>query len=391
MKILIFNWRDIKNPEAGGAEVFTHEIAKRLVGKGNEVTLFTSEFDGCKKKEVIDGVRLARDGRRYSVYSRARKYYREYLSGERFDVIIDEINTKPFFAHEFANKGEKIIALIHQLAKEYWFYETPFPLNILGYYFLERRWLRRYTDLPTVTVSESTRKDLVDIGLKRVFVVPEGLGFEPLSRSPEKEKDPTVVYLGRLNKAKRPYQAVKAFEMVEKEVPNAKLWIVGDGYLRRELERHSSPRVEFFGHVSNGEKINLLSKAWITVNPSVREGWGLNVIEANACGTPCIAYDVPGLRDSIVDGKTGLLVKGKGGVKKLAETMIRALQNDILRKELSDNALEYSKKFSWDRSAEEFLRVIEYVASTDQNRCVRRSDKHVQRILAQEDHFRKNR
>jgi len=198
MKILVFNWRDIRNPEAGGAEVFTHEIAKRFVKRDNEVTLFTSEFDDCEKEEFVDGVRVVRAGRRFSVYSEAKNYYREHLSKEGFDVIIDEVNTKPFLTPKFVSNGEKIIALVHQMAREYWFYETPFPLNLVGYYFLEGRWLKKYVDLPTITVSESTRKDLVDLGFKNVFVVSEGIGFEPFREIPGKEDVPTVVYLGRL-------------------------------------------------------------------------------------------------------------------------------------------------------------------------------------------------
>jgi glycosyltransferase involved in cell wall biosynthesis len=358
MKILIFNWRDIKNPEAGGAEVFTHENAKRWVKNGNEVTLFTSEFKGCDNKEVIDGVRIIRAGTKYSVYRKAKGYYKRYFSKEGFDVVIDEINTRPFLTPKFVNKGEKIIALIHQLAREYWWYETPFPIDFMGYYFLENKWLRNYGDIPTVTVSESTKRDLLDLGFKNVMVVPEGLNFKPPDNANKKEENPVVIYVGRLKRAKRPDHAIKAFEMVKKEMPEAHLWIVGDGYLRKDLENGACDGVTFFGYVSEREKIELLSKAWVLVNPSVREGWGINIIEANACGTPCIAYDVPGLRDSIIDEETGILVEENGNVKRLAETMMRVLEDKELREKLSTNALMHSKSFSWHKSAVEFLKAI---------------------------------
>ncbi|MBO3755312.1 MAG: glycosyltransferase family 4 protein, partial [Candidatus Brockarchaeota archaeon] len=256
----------------GGAEVFTHEVAKRFVSVGHEVTLFTSEFQGCRKEEVVDGVRIVRAGGKYSVYWRAKKYYRKLFSKEGYDVIIDEINTKPFLTPKFLDKGEKVLALIHQLAREYWFYETPFPVSYVGYYFLENRWLRNYANVPTVTVSESTRGDLLDLGFKRVFIVPEGLNFAPLSDVPEKEDHPVIVYAGRLKRAKRPDHAVKAFKIVKEKVPQAELRIAGDGYFREELEKDTIDGVKFFGSVSNQERRELIKRSWVLVNPSVREG-----------------------------------------------------------------------------------------------------------------------
>jgi len=358
LKILMFNWRCWLNPEMGGAEVFTREVAKRWVRAGHEVTLFTSEFPSCKKEECVDGIRVVRSGGKYSVYLKAREHYRKVFSKEGYDVIIDEINTRPFFTPKFVNNGEKIVALIHQLAREYWFYETPFPISYIGYYFLEKRWLGNYVDVPTVTVSESTKQDLLNLGFRRVFVVPEGLNFKPLNEVPWKEGYPVIVYAGRLKRAKRPDHAIKAFKIVKEKFPEARLWIIGDGYFRKELERMAFEGVRFFSGLSNEERRELIKRAWILVHPSVREGWGLNVIEANALGTPCVAYDVPGLRDSVVDGVTGLLV-GNGDVKDLADKVVTVLKDEALRERLSRNALENAKKFSWDKTAERFEKVIE--------------------------------
>ncbi|MEM0301531.1 glycosyltransferase family 4 protein, partial [Saccharolobus sp.] len=255
-------------------------------------------------------------------------------------------------------KGEKIIALIHQLAREYWFYEMPFPVSYFGYHFLENRWLRNYVNVPTVTVSESTRQDLLDLGFKRVYIVPEGLNFVPLSGVPEKEDHPVIVYAGRLKRAKRPDHAVKAFKIVKQKIPEAELWIIGDGYLRKDLEKISDNGVKLLHNLSNDDRRKLIKKAWVLVNPSVREGFGLNVIEANALGVPCVAYDVGGLRDSIRNGETGLLVK-PGDVQALAEGLLKVLTDEDLRGKLSESALEHSRNFSWDRTAEEFMKVIE--------------------------------
>jgi len=360
LKILVFNWRCWLNPEMGGAEVFTREILKRWAEAGHKVTLFTSNFKDGKGNEVVDGVDIIRDGGMYSVYWKAKKYYNKSFSKQDYDIVIDEINTRPFLTPKFIRKGEKIVALIHQLAREYWFYETPFPISYFGYYFFEERWLRNYRRIPTVTVSESTRKDLAGLGFETVFVVGEGLNFKPSKKLAEKEGYPVVVYAGRLKKAKRPDHAVKAFQIVRRAVPNAELWIIGDGYFRDKLMSIACEGVRFFGSLSNEERRNLIKKAWVLVNPSVREGFGLSVVEANALGVPCVAYDVAGLRDSIIEGETGLLVKS-GDVEALAEAVVQVLTSDALRIRLSEKALAYSRSFSWDEVADEFMKVVRTV------------------------------
>jgi glycosyltransferase involved in cell wall biosynthesis len=344
----------------GGAEVFTREVAKRWVKAGHEVTLFTSEFPHCRREEVLDGVRVVRAGGRFSVYWNARKYYKRFFSREGFEVVVDEINTRPFFAPKFVKNSERVVALIHQLAREYWFYETPFPVSYFGYYSLENRWLRNYVDVPTVTVSESTRQDLLDLGFKSVFIVPNGLSFEPLRKIPTKEEYPVVVSVGRLKRAKRLDHAVRAFEIVKNKIPDAELWIVGDGDARRDLERMAGDGVRFFGCVSDVERMELVKRAWVLVNPSVREGWGLNVVEANALGTPCVTYDVHGLRDSVKNNETGWLADA-GNVDDLADKLVLVLSDGSLRKKVSLEALGYSKGFSWSGCAESFLRVLKSV------------------------------
>ena len=342
----------------GGAEIFTYENARRWVEAGNEVTLFTSQFDGCRNEETLDGIRLIRSGGKYSVYRQAKKLYKSRFANEDYDVVIDEINTKPFFTPKFVHGGAKVVALIHQLAREYWFYETPFPISHVGFHYLEKRWLRNYVTVPTVTVSESSKLDLQELGFKNVHVVPEGINVEPLEEVPEKTGHPIIAYVGRLKKAKRPDHAIRAFEIIKKRFPDGELWVLGDGYLRDALERLNVHGVRFFGNMGNVERRELLKKVWVLVNPSVREGFGLNVIEANAFGVPSVAYDVAGLRDSVKDGKTGLLVES-GKIGTLADALTNVLEDENLRLRLGENALEYAGEFSWDRSAEEFLKILE--------------------------------
>ncbi len=352
LNILIFNWRCWLNPEMGGAEVFTREIASRFVKHGHSVTLFTSKFTNSKDTELSHDVKIVRKGGKYSVYWKAKKCYKEYLSKENYDVIIDEINTRPFFTPKFANKGEKIIALIHQLAREYWFYETPFPANYIGY-LLEDKWLQTYSAVNTITVSESTKQDLIGLGFKNISVVSEGLNFTPLAEIPKKER-PVVIYAGRLKRAKRPDHALKAFKIVKEKFPNAELWILGQGPFKKKLRQMAFDGVKFFDNLDNTERRNLMKQAWVLMNPSVREGWGLNIIEANALGVPCVAYDVPGLRDAVENQKTGLLAKA-GNVEDLANKVVSLFVNSGLREEMSRNALYHSGWFSWDKCAEQFL------------------------------------
>ncbi len=356
MRILIFNWRDIKNPDAGGAEVFTHENAKRWVKAGNSVTQFSAHFPGGLVEEKVDGVNIVRAGSRYSVYLKAREYYKK---NNGFDIVVDEINTIPFFTTGFV-KG-KIVVLIHQLAREFWFHETSFPVAVMGRYVFEERWLKKYKSVPTMTVSNSTKQNLIDLGFRNVSIVPEGIKFRPLSKVPAKEKEPTFIFVGRLKKAKKPQDAVKAFNIIKKEIKSAKLWVVGDGYHRKELEKIAGDGVIFFGKVSEEKKLELMGRAHAILVPGVREGWGLIVTEANACGTPAIAYDVPGLRDSCQDFQNGILVGARP--EKMAEVMMNLVSNKELRERLSRDALEHSRQFSWDNSAKETMNILEGVVN----------------------------
>ncbi len=354
MNILWFNWKDIKHPEAGGAEVFTHEIAKRLVKNGFNVTLFSSKYDGCKEEEFIDGIRIFRSGNKYSVYREAKRFYNKY--SYQFDLIIDEVNTKPFLTPKFVDKP--IIALIHQLAREYWFYETRFPINVIGYYLLEKHWLKHYIDIPTIVPSNSTKEDLLRLGFKHLYLVPEGLSIKPLDDLPEKEQKPTLLFVSRLKKVKRPLDAIKAFKIVKEKIKDAQLWIVGNGYMLDDLKRYEDDSIKVFGKVDYDKKIELMKRAHILLCPYVREGWGLVVTEANALGTIAIGYDVNGLRDAIIDNHTGKLVRF-GDINTMAKVSIELLNDDNERNRLTYNALRFAKQFSWDNSAEEFISIIE--------------------------------
>jgi glycosyltransferase involved in cell wall biosynthesis len=178
-----------------------------------------------------------------------------------------------------------------------------------------------------------------------------------LLKLPEKETYPVIVFSGRLKKAKRPDHAIKAFKIIKEKLSDAELWIIGNGPFKRGVEKIAVEGVKFFETISNEERRALIKRCWVLVNPSIREGWGLNIIEANALGTPCVGYDVPGLRDSINNGKTGFLAKNDN-IENLSEKILDILTNNELRNKISRNSLEHSQNFNWDKTAEMILKII---------------------------------
>jgi len=364
MKILILSWRDIKNPRAGGAEFITHQCAKYWVEKGNKITLFTSSFPNCKTNETIDGVKIIREGLEINVAWWAFRYYRRYFRN-KFDIIVDEINTVPFFTPLYAK--EKKVAFIHQLAREIWWYEANFPINLLGY-FSEQSILKLYRKIPTITVSNSTKNCLLNLGFKgkNIYIIPECVkhDFQEDLLDIKKEKDPTIIYVGRIKKSKRIDHCIRAFINIKKELPSSKLWIVGDGdekYIKhlknKVLTNNLKDEVVLFGKLDDYEKFKLMRKAHVIIVTSVREGWGLIVTEANSVGTPAVVYDVPGLRDSVKNKITGIIC-GKNSAEDLAANIVELLKDDDYAEKLSENALKWSKDFICEKTGETTLEIL---------------------------------
>jgi glycosyltransferase involved in cell wall biosynthesis/O-antigen/teichoic acid export membrane protein len=297
-RILILNWRDLAHPKAGGAEVYTQNVANEWITCGHEVTLFCSSVDGRPSTEEFNGLKIIRRGSRLSVYREARRFYVNE-GRDKFDLVVDEVNTRPFFAARWAHDSQ-VIALIHQVCRELWQYQAPFPIAFFGRYWLEPRWLRAYKDVPTVTVSEASKISLGKYGLTQVVVVPEGHGSIIDRPEVPREAVPTIVFIGRLEAHKRPDEAIRAFQLLrESTMPSAQLWVIGTGPMEEKLRRSAPRGVEFLGWLTQEEKILHLAKAHVLIVTSVREGWGLVVTEAAAVGTPIVAYRVDGLSDSV--------------------------------------------------------------------------------------------
>lgn len=319
MRVCLFNWKDPAHPRAGGAEVYTYEVLSRWAAAGHEVTWFAGAVPGSPERESLDGIRVVRRGSRFGVYREARDWYAAHGAG-RFDLLIDEVNTRPFGCARWA-AGTPVVALVHQVAQEIWAKEFPAPLSWAGRYLAEPHWLRSLRGTPVLTVSRSSRDSLAEYGLRDVRVVPEGIDRRVRPDVP-RESRPTVVVLGRLAPVKQVDHAVEAFRLLRRRMPQAQLWVVGDGPLRSRLERTAPPGVVLHGRVPAAVRDELLARAHVLAVTSVREGWALVVDEAAAMGTPTVGYDRPGLRDS-VPAAGGTLVRPRPA--DLAEALARRL------------------------------------------------------------------
>ncbi|MDI6809601.1 MAG: glycosyltransferase family 4 protein [Candidatus Eisenbacteria bacterium] len=363
MKILAINWRDIANPEAGGAEVHIHEILKRFVTWGHEVTLLASGFPDCREEVRIDGIRVIRKGRWHNANLALPIYYVMKLKNERFDIVLEDINKIPFFSPLYAKS--RVVATVPHLFGSTVFKETS-PILAMYVYLHELLIPLVYAKVPFVAISESTRDDLVRRGVNRhrISVIHCGLDHALYSDSSTiaKSKKALLVYLGRLRKYKGVQYLLKAMLLVKERVPDARLVVVGNGPYKGPLVELSEKLgvldiVSFVGQVPSDEKVRLLREAHLVVNPSPKEGWGLTVLEANACGTPVVASRSPGLIDSVRDGVSGILVE-HGNIRELADAMIRIIEDKELSAKLSKGAKEWSLTFNWDTCAKEMEKFL---------------------------------
>lgn len=356
-RILVFNWRDMRHAFAGGAEVYVERMARQWVADGHAVTLFCGNDGTAERFERVAGVDIVRRGGFYSVYLWALIYYFLYFRG-KYDMIIDCHNGIPFFTPLYVR--EPVFCVMHHVHQEVFRRALIRPLAAFAR-FLERDLMPRvYRTVPLITVSDSSRQAIVALGLGQggTYVVPPGIEFARFARG-VKSRMPTVLYLGRLQRYKSVDVLLHAFRIVLAYVPDARLVIAGSGEdedrLRSiALQLRLTRRVVFTGRVDEARKTSLLQRAWVAVNPSFIEGWGITTIEANACGTPVVAADVPGLRDSVRHDYSGLLVP-HGDSMALARMIQRVLQDQVLRQRLSNGALVWASQFDERVSAHRFL------------------------------------
>lgn len=356
LNILIINWQCIKNPFGGGAEVHLHEIFKRVVLLGHKVTLFCCEYDDCQKEEVLDGIKIIRKGKRSTFNFGVRSEYLNRFAKEDYDIVIDDINKIPFYTPRYVKKP--LLAISHHFFGLSIFREASLPAA-LYVYLAERSVDYIYKKTPFAVVSQSTLDEFISRGFdrKNFSIVQNAIPQDEFPmKVTDKSNKPIIAYFGRLKKYKSVDHLLKAFALIEHKYPEAELHILGKGDFLDDLLKLSKKlnieeKTTFFGFVSIEDKVKLLSQSWAMVNTSMKEGWGITNIEANACGTLVISADVPGLRDSVKDNLSGLLYE-YANIQMLADKLDLIISNEQKRIELSQGAIEWASSFSWNESAE---------------------------------------
>jgi len=366
MRILALNWQDLKNPQAGGAEVHLEEILKRLVEFGHQVDLLCCNFAGGMKTDNTAGIAIHRAGTRLNFNWVAPFAMRRLINENHYDVVIEDINKIPFYSPLY-QKLPTLVIIPHLFADTI-FQEINFVLGTY-IYLTEKPVPHVYKNNHFIVISKSTADEVEKRGIlkERIHIVECGVDKDAYRFDPSIAKFdiPTLLYVGRLKKYKNIETPIKAMPIIREKVPDARLVIVGSGDHMQSLQRLAlsldlENAVEFKGFIPQAEKISYYRRSHISVYPSLKEGWGLSNIEANACGTAVLASNVPGLKDSVDDGKSGFLFDF-GNVNEFAALAIRLLADENLRRNLEMEGLRWAANFSWDKAARATEEIIKRI------------------------------
>lgn len=364
MKILIINWRDTKHPKAGGAEIVTMEHARRWVRAGNDVTWLTSAYRSAPREEMLNGVRMVRRGGSLKIVLYAMFYV--LVNGRKFDVIVDEIHGIPFFTPLLTRTP--VVAFIHEIAGEIWDYMYPFPVNLVGrlsekFYFLVYRNTAFWTDAPS-TITELEKQG---IPRENCMAIPCPVEIKPVA-GVKKETRPVFLFVSRVVKMKGIEEVIKAFAFIRKELPDSLLWIVGGGddayvnSLKMMINEYGiSGCVRIFGKVPDQKKHELMARSHLLLHASVKEGWGLVVLEAAVQGTPTVAYDVSGLKDVVRNRMTGIVISSNTP-KELAQQAVSLFQDKKRYRDYQLAGRKWVNSLSWDDAFRQSLGLLQNVA-----------------------------
>ena len=367
MRILVVNWQDRLNPEAGGAEVHLHEIFGRLASRGHEVSMLVSSWDGAPAQEMVDGMWVVRRGSRYTFPLHAGSGFRFITAGRApFDVLVEDINKLPLFTPLWAKLP--VVGLVPHLFGSTAFQQESLPVAATVWA-AERLMPSAYQHREFVVISDSTASDLQTRGFPsdRIHVSYPGIDHSVFVPTGARDAVPTVVYVGRLRRYKGIDLVMRAVAQLRSEDVEIRLLIVGQGDDEARLKRFAldlglGDSVRFGGFVSEEEKVRILQSAWINAYPSPKEGWGITNIEAAACGTPSVASDSPGLRESVLDGRTGFLVP-HDDVGAWGEALRRLLEDHDLREAMGRRAVLHASRFTWEATTEEMEGILQMSAS----------------------------
>lgn len=352
-KLLVINWQDIRHPLAGGAEIHCHNLFSRLALRGHTVFQLSCRFPGAPAIENIDGVQIHRSGNRnlfnYSVPILAQRLCRKH----RIDLVIEDLNKIPFFTPLYINLP--ILVLAHHLFGPAIYHAVG---ALYGSYVLAAEKLIPlvYRKTPFAAVSGSTRTELTKLGLKTMGLLSNGNSVPDSTILAEPETPPIIGYFGRVEKYKRIDHLLTVLPEIRRAVPGTRLFIIGDGFHRKWLEKQVLHRgidhcVTFTGWISESEKWKMLSRLSLGICPSPKEGWGLSVMELAACGVPVIAADVPGLRETVCHEKTGRLYPF-GNTARLTDHIVELLKASAIRTRMGIAARRWASGRSWEHTAD---------------------------------------
>lgn len=366
INMLFLSWRDINHPKRGGAEIYTHEMLKEVDKKQYKfvhISPLSKGKDGQnnKKSETIDGVVYLRYGNNFTVILHAMAYY--IKNRKRIDYVVDQCNSHRFFTPFWVSKKKRVL-FIHQLTREIWEMNLRFPFGWMASK-LENVMLWIYRKNKVITVSDSTKKDLVSVGIpeKNITILPEGIDFTPWPL--EEKKEAAIIefsYVGRYSAYKGIDDAVEAFCQLYAENKDIHLNIVGkknDAYIEEKLipiiKKYRVPEkcITYWGFVSEEKKLEIMHDSYCMLFPSKREGWGLTVTEAAAVGTPSIVYNSPGLVDAVDKGRCGYMTPSNTPVA-IKNMMVEAISDTKKYETIRDQAHELALTLNWKNTAYEF-------------------------------------
>ncbi len=363
-RVRIVMWRDLDDPEAGGSELHAHRIASRWAAAGIDVELRTSSIPGTTSLLHRDGYRVVRRGGRYGVFVRRGIEGAEGVLGRRTarEGLVEIWNGMPFWSPLWF-RGPRVVFL-HHVHAEMWRMVLPPWMARVGEATERRLAPPVYRSTRVITLSDSSRAEIVDLlGFRpdRVTVVPPGVEprFSP-GRRDERALEPLVVAVGRLVPVKRFGLLMRALCRAKRSAPSLRAVIAGEGYerprleaLRRELR--ATAWVSLPGHVRDDQLVDLYRSAWVVASASQREGWGMTLTEAGACGTPVVASDIAGHRDAVVHGRTGFLATGE---EQIGASIARIVGDAALRARLGAGAHAYARRFTWETAARATLEAL---------------------------------
>lgn len=352
--VLVLNWRDIRHSQAGGAEQYMHQISRRWVEAGAQVTWYTGRDHGQSAEDTIDGIRILRSGGTLAVYAHAA--LRLLRTRGHFDAIVDCQNGIPFFSPLFVQGGPPIVQVVHHVHQEQFSTRFSPPLAALGRFLESTGAKAAYGQRAIAAVSPSTRMELRKLGFSGpIHVVPNG-SIDLPTVAGDKAADPTIAVVSRLVPHKRLELLLGQVAAAARDIPTLKLDIVGDGPERPRLQQLATDlgldhMVTFHGYLPNQERDRLLGRAWLTASTSASEGWGCSVIEAAAWGVPCLALRVPGIRDSVVDGRTGWLVDTPKEFGAALLVALDTMADQSAARTITAQCRDWAQCFTWDRSS----------------------------------------